>query len=85
MTQHPRLPSDPRIERAIVLQLLRDDHDERWSRIELEAEVSDLKPTALSRAVECLERHGVVVALDDRVVLASRCARHLDELELIGV
>lgn len=84
MTKHSSLPSDPRIERAIVLQLLRDDHDERWSHTELEAEVNNLEPSALSRAVECLEQHGVVVALDDRV-LASRCARHLDALGLIGI
>jgi predicted transcriptional regulator len=84
MTEHLRLPSDPRIERAVVLQLLRDDHGEQWSRIELEAEASDVEPSALSRAVERLERHGVVVALDDWV-LASRCARHLDELGLIGI
>lgn len=84
MTEHLCLPSDPRIERAVVLQLLRDDHGKRWSRTELESEVSDPEPSALSRAVECLERHGVVVALDDRV-LASRCARHLDELGLIGI
>ncbi len=84
MTEHPRLPSDPRIERAIVLQLLRDDHDEQWSRSELEAEASDAEPSALSSAIECLERHGVVLALDNRV-LASRCARHLDALGLIGV
>lgn len=42
------------------------------------------KPSAPSSAVECLERHGVVVALDDQV-LASRCARHLDELGPIGI
>jgi hypothetical protein len=84
MTEHPCLPSDPRIERAIVLQLLRDDHNERWSRTELESEVSDVEPSALSRAVERLERHGVMVALDDWV-LASRCAWHLDELGLVGV
>jgi hypothetical protein len=84
ITEHPRLPSDPRIERAIVLQLLRDDHDERWSRTELQAEAGDVEPSALGSAVEHLERHDVVVTLDGRV-LASPCARHLDELGLIAI
>ncbi len=33
---------DPRIERAIILQLLRDDHGDRWSRAELEVEISNV-------------------------------------------
>ena len=71
-------------ERAVVSQLLRDDHDERWSRAELEAAISDLNPSALKSALEQLERHGVIVSLDE-YVLASRCARHFDELELVSV
>jgi hypothetical protein len=36
MTEDHRLSPDPRIaEYAIVLQLLRDNHDEGWSRTEL--------------------------------------------------
>ncbi len=85
MTEHSRLPSDPRIvERAIVLQLLRDDHDERWSRTELQAEASDVEPSALSSAVKRLEQHCVVVVQGEHV-LASSCARHLDELGLIAI
>jgi hypothetical protein len=85
MTKDHGLSPDPRIaEYAIVLQLLRDNHDEGWSRTELQAEVSDVEPSALSSAVERLERQSVVVALDGRV-LASRCVRHLDELGLIAI
>jgi len=85
MTEHPQPHAEPRsVERAIVLQLLRDDHDERWSRAELEAVVNDVEPSALSGAIAELERRGVVVAQDEHV-LASRCARHLDELGLVGV
>jgi hypothetical protein len=85
MTEHPRLPRSHRIvERAIVLQLLRDDHDEQWSRAELQAEADDVKPSALSNAVERLQRQGVVTALDD-CVLASPCARRLDALGLVGI
>jgi DNA-binding HxlR family transcriptional regulator len=85
MTEHSRQPSDPRsAQRATVLQLLRDDHDERWSRTELEVKVDDVEPLALSDALADLKRHGVVVVQGEHVV-ASRCARHLDELGLITV
>lgn len=33
---------DPRVERAIILQFLRDDHEHRWSRAELEVEISNI-------------------------------------------
>ena len=85
MTEHPQPHSEPRsVERAIVLQLLRDDHDERWSRAELEAEINGMEPSVLRSAIAELERRGVVVAQGEHVV-ASRCARHLDELGLVGV
>ena len=85
MTEHPQPHAEPRsIERAIVLQLLRDDHDERWSRAELEAEVNNAEPSVLSSAIADLERQGVVVAQGEHV-LASPCARRLDELGLVGV
>lgn len=38
-----RWVDDPEIaQRAVVLQVLRDDHDERWSRAELEAQAFDV-------------------------------------------
>jgi hypothetical protein len=85
MTEHPGLPPDHRrVERAIVLQLLRDDHDERWSRTELQAAL-DIEPAALAEALERLERHGVALTPSADAILASPCARHLDDLELIGL
>ena len=85
MTEHPQPNAEPRrVERAVVLQLLRDDHDEQWSRAELEAEVNDVEPLVLSSAIAELERRGVVVAQGEHVV-ASPCARRLDELGLVGV
>ena len=85
MTEHPQPHGETRrIERAIVLQLLRDDHDERWSRAELAVEVNDVEPSVLRSAIADLERQGVVVAQDEHV-LASPCARRLDELGLVGV
>ncbi|HEY4812375.1 MAG TPA: hypothetical protein VIH71_15085 [Solirubrobacteraceae bacterium] len=84
-TVHSLQPSDPQIaERAIVLQLLRDDHDERRSRAELGTELGDVEPLALSDAIADLERHGVVVVQGEHVV-ASRCARQLDELGMIAI
>ena len=85
MPEHPQPHAEPRnIERAIILQLLRDDHDKRWSRAELEAEVNDVEPSVLRSTIAELERQGVVVAQDEHV-LASPCARRLDELGLVGV
>jgi hypothetical protein len=85
MSEHPRLRTDLQItERAIILQLLRDDHDERWTRAELHVEASDMELSTLNSAFELLERHGIAVAQGE-YVLASRCARHLDELGLVGV
>jgi predicted transcriptional regulator len=73
-----------RVERAIVLQLLRDDHAERWSLAELVEELSDRESEIVDEALVVMEREGVI----DREggwVSASRAARHLDELELIGI
>lgn len=87
--RHHRTPAGSdehaRIERALVLQLLRDDHDKRWSRTELQASLDNIELSALTGALERLERHGVVVAPSDHAVLASPCARRLDELELIAI
>lgn len=71
-------------ERAIVLQLLRDDHRERWSFKQLQRALSDLTPEAIDEAVAFLETYGVIYCLDE-FIGASRCARHLDSLGLLGV
>lgn len=73
-------------ERAIALQVLRDDHPERWTGAELEAETSDLEPGAVKEALGELATVGVlIVDADGEHVEASQCARHLDWLDLIGV
>jgi hypothetical protein len=71
-------------ERAIVLQLLRDDHPHRWSRAELEREISTIEPLDISDALAQLSAAGVV-ALEGEQVRASGCARHLDALNLICI
>ena len=71
-------------ERAIVLQVLRDDHDERWSRVELESEIYDVEPLTISDALEALRQEGVVHLLGE-LVWASRCARHLNVLGMVSI
>jgi hypothetical protein len=72
------------VERAVVLQTLRDDREERWSRAALAREIADRESALLDEALVRLERDGVLRRAGDRV-WASRAARRLDELELIGV
>jgi len=71
-------------ERAIFLQLLRDDHPRRWSRAELECEFSSIAPLDISDALARLDAEGVVVVEGERVQ-ASGCARYLDALDVICV
>jgi 2-keto-4-pentenoate hydratase len=72
-----------RLERAIVLQLLRDDHEQRWSREELLAEI-DAEAPALERALSRLGADGVLCVIETHA-WASRAALRMDELGLIGV
>jgi len=77
--------SDPwTAERAIVLQVLREDKDPRWTLAELQAEAYDMDPTALGDALHRLGRHGIVVAYGEAVV-ASRAALHMDALGMVSI
>lgn len=71
-------------ERAIVFQVLRDDHPEHWSRAELENAITPIKPQAMNDALAQLHAEGVL-DVDGAKVEASRCARHLDGLDVIGI
>jgi hypothetical protein len=75
---------DRRVEQVIVLQILRDDHDERWSRAELEVELDHIDALAINDALARLEAEGVV-QLSGEAVSASRAIRCLDDLELISI
>ncbi|HYM46100.1 MAG TPA: hypothetical protein VES65_08085 [Solirubrobacteraceae bacterium] len=79
-----RSDEDRRLERAIVLQTLRDDHDTGWPRPELEAELGRPDPIAIGDALTRLNYEGVV-ELSGETVCASRAALRLSELELIAV
>ena len=72
------------VERAVVLQILREDHEERWDRAELAQEISDFEPEVLDEALGHLERDGVLHRQGDSVS-AARAVRRLDELELISI
>jgi len=77
-------PGDPRVERAIVLQVLRDDHGHHWSRAELEVAISNVDPIEISEALTRLDANHVV-CVSGESVWASRATRRLDELELIAI
>jgi DNA-binding HxlR family transcriptional regulator len=72
------------IERAIVLQVLRDDHHERWTRKELKRELRDVKERSIDKALGDLEEEGVV-ELDGEYVWPSRCAQHLGALGMVSI
>jgi hypothetical protein len=72
------------LERAIILQLLRDDHDEKWSRADLEHEIADFDSLVIGDALRRLEEEGVVHLSVD-LAWASKAARWLDALEMISI
>jgi DNA-binding HxlR family transcriptional regulator len=72
------------VERAIVLQILREDHEERWARAELALEIPDFEPAVLDEALAHLERDGILCR-EESSLWASLAARRLDELELISI
>jgi hypothetical protein len=79
-----RATRDPRVERAIILQFLRDDHEHRWSRAELEVEISNIEPLDINDALARLDQNGIV-QISGESVWASRAVRRLDELRLIAI
>jgi hypothetical protein len=83
-----RTASGAELERAIVLQLLRDDRERMWSRAqlrgELEADRSEVGQDAVEEALRRLAGEGVL-CLSEEAAWASRAARALDELGLISV
>ncbi len=72
-------------QRAIVMQLLRDDHDPLWSRSELREQMPDLNRRVFKTALELLEDDECIALHGRRGVRASICTQHLDELGLVGI
>ena len=85
MPAHRRCGNATRLaQHAIVHQLLRCNHTQRWSPKQLQRAFSDLTPEHVAEAVSHLEEAGAVWRLDD-FIGASRCTRHLFGLDLIGI
>ena len=82
-SREPRAGDGGRLERAVVLQLLRDDHSQDWSRAELASELGTEAP-AIEAVLSRLHAEGVVRLNDDRIS-ASPATRRLDDLELIAI
>jgi DNA-binding GntR family transcriptional regulator len=78
-----RTAEDRRLQRAIVLQLLRPDHPPEWSAQEL-AEELQADAHAVQQAVSALTADGVICS-SAASLSASRAILRLDELELIGL
>jgi len=83
-----RTAEGTRLERAIVLQLLREDRERTWSlaqlRTELEAERSGPGEEAVEQALARLEGDGVL-EVSEQAAYAANATRALDELGLICV
>ncbi len=82
-TRGSRAVDGSRLERRIVLQLLRDDHDQKWSPAEL-GETVEVDLPIVAAALGRLAEEGVL-SWDEDAVWASRAACRLEELGLICV
>ena len=86
MNTQPRQSSPAReggLQRAIVLQLLREDHPRRWSHAELVSELG-AEESAVLAALRALHADGLVCE-GPQEAWASRAALRLDELGLIAI
>lgn len=70
-----------RVARIVALFAL--DHPAGCLRAELDRELHDIDPEAVSAALSGLEAVGVVIVEGEKV-RASECIRHLDALNLIS-
>jgi hypothetical protein len=77
-------PPDGGTERVVLLQLLRDDRPEWWSRGDVLSELYDVDPDAVGKAVISLAAVAVLV-LDGEHVRASASARRIDVLGMIAI
>jgi hypothetical protein len=79
----PRASGGSRLERAVVLELLSDDGEQRRSRAQLREELN-AAANELDAAVGALHAAGVL-CLEGDLTWAAPAARRLDELELIAI
>ncbi|MCW3069479.1 MAG: hypothetical protein JWL67_2104 [Solirubrobacterales bacterium] len=78
-----RMRTERKLERAIVLELLRDDHEPPWSIEDLGGELGTERDS-LKRALGRLGSEGVVLLRDGQVSAAS-ATRRLEDLGLIAI
>jgi uncharacterized protein (DUF111 family) len=69
---------------VVVLQVLRNDHPQPWTRREIESNLADVDPDAIGIALERLHEQGVIRVIGN-LIGASPCARHLDALGFICI
>jgi hypothetical protein len=77
-------PAVQKAERAILFQLLRDDHAECWERPELEEELSDIPSADFAAGLDRLREQRIAYLLKGRV-WAACCARYLDSLGVVSI
>ena len=77
-------PAIQKAERAILLQLLREDHAECWARTELDEALTDIPLLDVAAGLDRLRRHGIA-QLSKGHVWATCVARYLDSLGVISI
>jgi len=73
-----------RAERAVVIQLLREDHGQQWTSEELREALPDIDPPSIAGALGRLEAEGVAYH-SARYYWATGPVRRLDALGLIAI
>jgi len=76
--------AERRVQRLVVLQLLRDDHEDGWSVCDLSEELSEVEAQMLAGAIDSLTSEGVLCA-DGDALWASPALRRVDQVGLICV
>ena len=76
--------AERRLQRLVVLELLRDDHQGPWSGCELSDELSPVRAETLATAIDRLVKEGVLCGDGDELS-PSPALQRLNELELICV
>jgi hypothetical protein len=73
------------VERLLVLELLRSDHVERWSRAELEQELAGALAQEVEAALRGLAAKQLACVEEDGHARASLPTRALDDLDMICI
>jgi len=75
---------DRMLDRAILSELLGNDHDPLWFRAELEREISHVELVDLRGALDRLKDAGAVCVTGE-LVCASRCVLHLQGMGVLTI